>query len=60
MMELQFAGYTQPAFKKTTIAGPLLEDSSNGVKDAEVARIDLMRISDITYIGAKEGWLYHM
>lgn len=56
--EQNIAGYTPPAFKTTTIPDVLLEDSPNLVKDAKLNGINQIWVSDITFIAAKEGWLY--
>lgn len=58
MVHLGISGYTPPAFKKTTIPEPLLEDSPNLLADIKPYRIDQVWVSDITYIATKEGWLY--
>lgn len=58
MGELRIAGYTPPAFKRTTIADPLLEDSPNLVADAAVLGVNEIWVSDLTYVATKEGWLY--
>lgn len=58
MSELKIAGYTPPAFKRTTVPDALLEDSPNLVGKAAVTRPNEIWVSDITYIGTSEGWLY--
>ena len=58
MGELKIAGYTPPAFKRTTVPDVLLEDSPNLIKKTTATRPNEIWVSDITYIGTKEGWLY--
>jgi transposase InsO family protein len=58
MSELKIAGYTPPDFKRTTVPDALLEDSPNLVGKAAVTRPNEILVSDITYVGTAEGWLY--
>ena len=58
MANLGLAGYTPPAFRRTTIPEPLLEDSPNLVRDSSPSDINQIWVSDITYIATKQGWLY--
>jgi transposase InsO family protein len=58
MNKLKIAGYTPPAFKRTTVPDALLDDSPTLVGKAAVTRPNEIWASDITYIGTSEGWLY--
>jgi putative transposase len=58
MKELKIHGYTPPAFKRTTVPEPLMEDSPNLVRDSKACGMDQIWVSDLTYIRTREGWLY--
>jgi putative transposase len=58
MSELKIAGYTPPAFKRTTVPDTLLEDSPNLMKKSHTTLLNTVWVSDITYVATIEGWLY--
>jgi putative transposase len=58
MSELKIAGYTPPAFKKTTVPDTLLKDSPNIMKKSHATQLNTVWVSDITYVATTEGWLY--
>ena len=58
MKIIKIEGYRPRKIKRTTIPEPLLEDSPNLAKDAEVHGIEEIWVTDITYIRTNQGWMY--